>query len=239
MHQTRTKSIWGIATPPTNAPDSSIRPCPSGDARPTAHPASTWSPCSAKKWSTTPKVPNLWASNSLTAPSPSPLTREKCRNSRGRFTNRPYDSRKYPPAEAGALRCWPFKEVRPAKQPSPHVQQNVAPPTSSPGRRKNHRARRTQKSVFPSPWGEVDRAARFHQRARDGAPRSAGCGSEGSFARRTRPYFKPRTQATSQASVRQAHWPDARPQLPFRPSGESPALHKGCHKPYDRRWRRC
>jgi len=39
-----------------------IRPCPSGDARPTAHPASTWSPCSAKKWSTTPKVPNLWAS---------------------------------------------------------------------------------------------------------------------------------------------------------------------------------
>ena len=25
MHQTRTKSIWGIATPPTNAPDSSVR----------------------------------------------------------------------------------------------------------------------------------------------------------------------------------------------------------------------
>ena len=63
-----------------------IRPCPAGDARPTALPASTWSPCCAKKWSTTPKAPNLWASNSPTAPSPTPPTREKCRNSRPRPT---------------------------------------------------------------------------------------------------------------------------------------------------------
>ena len=61
-----------------------IRPCPSGDARPTALPASTSSPCCAKKWSTTPNAPNPSASNLPTATSPSPLTREKCRNSRPR-----------------------------------------------------------------------------------------------------------------------------------------------------------
>ena len=59
-----------------------IRPCPSGDARPTALPASTSSPCCAKKWSTTPKAPNPWASNSPTATSPTPPTPEICRNSR-------------------------------------------------------------------------------------------------------------------------------------------------------------
>ena len=47
-----------------------IRPCPAGDARPTALPVSTSSPCCAKKWSTILKAPNPWASTYRPRPHP-------------------------------------------------------------------------------------------------------------------------------------------------------------------------
>ena len=72
---------WPLSKPSAPHVASLIRPCPSGDARPTALPASTSSPCCGKKWSTTPNAPNPSASNLPTATSPSPLTLEKCRNS--------------------------------------------------------------------------------------------------------------------------------------------------------------
>jgi hypothetical protein len=59
-----------------------IRLCRDGDTKPTGHPASTSSPCGAKKWSTIPKAPNPWASNSPTALSPRLPTRENVQTSR-------------------------------------------------------------------------------------------------------------------------------------------------------------
>ena len=79
---------------------------------------------------------------------------------------------KYPPAKAGALRCWPLKGAGKARDPSPDL---VPRPPSPLGEGRSLLSAPPRASMISLSLGERgDRKA-------EGAPRSAGGGGEGSF----------------------------------------------------------